>query len=88
MLTHRNSKDLLDDTIEEGNEMSNSTKDLLVDYLSPNHHHRNHENTRSKNKLLTSVDSDGHILSKSPSHKGSHNSDKQNHLQMLNHHRR
>ena len=68
--------------------MSNSPKDLLVDYLSPNHHHRNHENTRSKNKLLASVDSDGHILSKSPSHKGSHNGDKQNHLQMLNHHRR
>ena len=68
--------------------MSNSPRDLLIDYNSPNHPHRNYDSTRSKNKLLASVDSDGHILSKSPSNKGSHNSDHHNHLQMLNHHRR
>lgn len=89
MLSHRNSRDMLDGPIDEGNENSNSPKDLLIDHLSPNHPHRNHDITRSKNKLLASVDSDGHILSKSPSKKGSHNGgDHQNHLQMLNHHRR
>jgi len=88
MLTHRNSHDLLDGPIEEGDENSNSPKDIHQDPNSPSYFRRNYDNTRSKNKLLASVDSDGHILSKSPSHKGSHNGEHKNQLQMLNHHKR